>query len=256
MLRNLLLKTLLLSVCFSSPSWAGDIAFSVGGYSWITSVDGGLTSPINPSAGLGQLARLDVSMDNFETEEEANSVYFAQLRHPIKYLPNLRLSYASLQHTGRNGTVYIPPNYSASGLNGSIDLSHYDITGFYTVWDSVATVDLGLTGRFFDGELNIDGVKPISLDTEIALFFARVNIGLPFGFALEGELNAGNDSDQKGIDYTLLAKYKSPIGLGVAGGYRKFDADLTSESSENSVVKEVNTDLSFEGPIFYIFFSF
>lgn len=255
MLSKTLLTATLLAFA-ATPSMADITSFSLGGYSWQTDVEGGLTSPVDPNAGFGQLERLDVSMDNFTTDTEANFVYFAELRHSFKYVPNVRLSYASLEHTGTNGTVYIPPNYSASGLNGSIDLSHYDVTGFYTVWDDIATVDVGLTGRFFDGELNIEGIKPIPLDTEIALLFARVNVNLPLGFAVEGELNAGDDGDQRGIDYTLLAKYKSPIGIGVAGGYRRFDADLQSDTDGNNIIKEVNTDLTFAGPIFYIFFSF
>jgi outer membrane protein len=244
----------LLLTGLSGHSQAADLSFSLGAYSWKTEASGGIT-------GDSVIGPLDLSLSTFDQEPEYNNVFFATLEHPVPVLPNVKLAYTTLESYGTNG-VYIYPGFSPIEIsNGLIDLSHTDITGYYKVLDNIIELDIGLTVRVFDGSFELRSPLLSSnsgrseIQSELALLYAKTAVNLPLGFQLEAELNAGDDGKQSGTDYSVLAKYRSPIGLGLAAGYRSFNADLESKST-NNLFSKIYTDVTYKGPMFYVFYSF
>lgn len=235
---------------------ADTVGFSLGAYSWQTKASGGITTP--------GIDLIDLSISSFDTDTDSNNVYFLEVTHSIPALPNIKIAHSSLQTRGYNGKYVYGPNVFDIGL-GIIDLTHTDITGFYQVLDTFVSIDVGLSVRIFDGELGLYNVSlngsPLNsaaspLDSVLPLLYTRINAQLPAGFSLEAESNIGSTGDESGVDLSFMAKYQSPIGLGAAAGYRHFNADLSSDVSYYGQKEELEADISFKGPVFYIFYSF
>jgi outer membrane protein len=244
------------ALTFSCFSFADGVAFSLGAYSWKTEASGGIKTP--------DVDFIDLSIDTFDTAKQNQSVYFLTFEHPIRFLPNIKLSYSDLRQNAYNGRYIYASNVFNIG-QGAIDLSHTDITAYYNIVSSAIKLDLGATARFFDGEFALQNITlngsqlnntTSPLDNIIGLIYVKASAELPYGFSVEAETNIGQYGDDEGFDATALLSYRSPIGLGVAGGYRSFQSTLNSKVQYEGFKTDLSMDLTFKGPMFYIFYSF
>lgn len=243
MKRTLLALSL---VAATSPALAASLGISAGAYYWQTDARGVLSAPAYQGYNL--------KLDEKTLTDEANAFFFVALEHPIPVLPNIRVAHTRLQHSGSgnlffNGTLY--------SFQGSIDLSHTDITAYYQLLDHVISLDLGLTARQFDGYISATTLSKVPLDSTYALLFGELAVNIPLtGITLGSNIQAGDTGDERAIDFTAYMKYTSPIGLGITAGYRHLEIDMESEARGGGVKVKLFSEFEASGPFFALHYQF
>lgn len=246
------LLSLLLPVIALTPTTHADtLGFEVGATSWNSFAE-------------GSIAAADTSIYNLQMEEtdlQTATIIYGELEHPIPALPNIRLSYNDISHTGEGSWDHELVSEELA-ITSLIELNHYDVTAYYEVLDNWINLDLGLTARIYDGTLTVNlvdyNVSPSAdLSTTLGLLFARARIDLPFtGLSIGGLINAGDTGDDSGTDIDLFVRYESPIGLGLCTGYRMLETDIESETRIAGTKHPVFAQLDVKGPYLSAFFHF
>ncbi len=217
--------TILMSLCmlFSASGVRADtIGFEAGAGYWHAALDGNVIGSVD----LG--SELDLDRDA--------AVYaYAQLEHPIPFIPNFRLAKTQLKEEGQGtlaaATVFEGVGFlSGQAVSSEIDLSHTDATLYYELLDLGVELDLGLTARFIEGELTLNGVAE-SADIVFPMLYLSTQLDLPFtGTYFSGKVQAASYSGDKIFDADLSIGWRTENFIlpevGVEFGYRKFDIDL------------------------------
>ena len=242
------MKKHLLSLAFTGllvPQMAvSDTIFGVyaGGGVWSTDVDGDFTF-----VGVGGNDEIDLSED-LDLEGESNTVLYVAVEHPLPFIPNIKLqrsemtsdSTTTLTESIDFDDVTFPVN---EVVNSTIDLSHTDATLYYELLDNWVSLDVGLTIRLFDGEIDISSesdptlTDTLEIDAPIPMLYGKAQIDLPFsGFSVAAELNT------LGVvsDLTIKGAYESPYRFGVEAGYRTFSVSLDD-------VDDLDTSIDVDG---------
>ena len=243
------LITGLISFCISISANADSVIGIYAGASiWKTDADGGYEVP-------------DYDGFNVEIEEskgETNSMAYVALEHPMPYLPNIRVMQTNISHEG-NGQ-YSFTGLSSVSFEGEMELNHTDFTFYYEVLDNYLSLDLGLTARVFDGYLSIGFSDAKSeIDSTLGMAFAKAQVELPLtGLGVGLELQGGDSGSEKGLDTNLFLQYESPIGIGIAGGYRSLDTQVDAKAKHPITKKTLGATVDFkiEGPYLSIFYHF
>ena len=238
----------LLALAFSSVFVPGiaisDTIFGIyaGGGVWSTDVDGSFTF-----VGDGGNDTVDLS-DDLGLEGDNNSVFYIALEHPIPVIPNIKLQRSEMM-TESTATLTRDIDFDdisypvGEVVHSTIDLSHTDATLYYEILDNWVSLDVGLTIRLFDGEVDISSesdptlTDTIDLDAPIPMLYGKAQFNLPFsGFSVAAELNT------LGIvsDLLLKAAYESPYRFGVEAGYRVFSIGLDD-------VDDLDTSIDVDG---------
>lgn len=198
--------------------------------------------------------RVNVENDlNLSNNTEAN--FSGYLEHPIPLLPNVRLSYLRLDQSGRGelGSRFdgIP---AAVPVNSSLDWHQTDLTLYYEVLDNWVNLDLGLTARDLDAELEVTdtaGVQPLShteVKAVLPMLYAAVRFDLPLTGVSAGI--TGNIISYDGdsvYDYDVYGQYVFS-GVQLRAGYREMAVDY--EDGDERL------DIDVGGPFASIGFSF
>jgi len=242
------MKKHLLSLAFTGllvPQMAvSDTIFGVyaGGGVWSTDVDGDFTF-----VGVGGNDEIDLSED-LDLEGESNTVLYVAVEHPLPFIPNIKLqrsemtsdSTTTLTESIDFDDVTFPVN---EVVNSTIDLSHTDATLYYELLDNWVSLDVGLTIRLFDGEIDISSesdpnlTDTLDIDAPIPMLYGKARVDLPFsGFSVAAEINTLKYVS----DLTIKAAYESPYRFGVEAGYRTFSLSLDD-------IDDLDTSLDFDG---------
>ena len=174
--------------------------------------------------------RVNVENDlDLSNNGEAN--LSAHLEHPIPLLPNVRLSYLRIDQSGNSelGTGFdgIPAGVPVSS---DLDWRQTDLTLYYEVLDNWVNLDLGLTARDLDAELEVTDTAGLytsrtSVDAVVPMAYAAGRFDLPFtgvSVGVSGNLiSYGGDSV---YDYDVYGQYEV-IGLQLRAGYREMAVD-------------------------------
>ena len=221
---------------FSSVTQADVLGFSVGVDYFNYDMSGEVRSPVAADGA--------VNID-FDDSNDVN--FYAQLEHPVPFLPNVKLQQNNLQADG-----LIPlsdPGFLGGAtvfVSGDIDLSHTDVVLYYEILDNWVNLDLGLSAKYFDGytrfELESQGQLVIDdesdFDDWIPMVYAKAQFDLPFtGFSAAATVEALSFDSNKVVDLDLALKYQSDFGFGADLGYRSLDVDLRNSNSFNSDLK-------------------
>lgn len=196
--------------------------------------------------------------------EDANFFYIA-LEHPVPVLPNIRINRTDLEAKGSAvlsedftfDTVVFPSGTDTSTV---LDLSHTDYTLYYEILDNVASADLGVTFRQFDGGGSIVGTNGSENYSEsdnfkatAPMLYGRLQFDLPLsGFYMGGTINyVGMDGDKLSdvearVGYTTSALVAN---LGVELGYRKTTIKVDDDD-------DLQTDMTFDGSYAAVVFHF
>lgn len=212
---------------------------------------------------------------NLEKEQQIN--YFIAVEHPVPLLPNLRISSATFDTTGKN-TLTQPFKFNdetfAAGddISASYNVSYIDYSLYYELFDNDKfSFDLGLSARDFNGDVTVTGptvtlgdcdpsvpdnpctlptssytpVEKIKTDDIVAMLYVATNIGLPFtGLSVfgQGDFSLVGDHSlydyQVGLNYELIKSIKGDINLSV--GYQVVEMELKDLNS-------LFTDIKFKG---------
>lgn len=190
---------------------------------------------------------LDLSNNN-----EAN--LGAYLEHPIPLLPNVRLSYVRIDQSGRGelGTGFddIPAGVA---VDSSLDWRQTDLTLYYEVLDNWVNLDLGLTARDLDAELEVTDTTGLytsktEVDAVVPMVYAAGRFDLPLSGVSVGI--SGNVISYDGdsvYDYDIYGQY-DVAGVQLRAGYREMAVDY--EDGEDRL------DIDVGGPFASVGFSF
>ena len=102
---------------------------------------------------------------------------------------------------------------------------------YWELFDFIAELDLGISARFFDGEIQLqsDSIGSVQedLDDPIPMLYARVAVNLPLT-GLSASVTGQGIGFEGDVIYDANARinYESFFGLGIEAGYRVLDFDV------------------------------
>ncbi|MGL4932623.1 MAG: TIGR04219 family outer membrane beta-barrel protein [Aeromonas sp.] len=136
---------------------------------------------------------------------------YLQLEHGIILLPNAKFEIS---------------DFSTSGGAFKNELTAYDLSLYYRLFNNdLFKIDLGLTGRHYDGELVTLGRQGYDEDTLMAYVGSEVKIP-GTGIAAFGDLRT-HDADN--YDYRLGGSYHfSSIPVKIRAGWREAKVDVAN----------------------------
>lgn len=193
---------------------------------------------------------IDLNQD-LGLQDNDDNVYYLAFEHPVPILPNIKVQQNNLKGTG-TGTasqdIQFQDGFIAQGntINSGYDLSHTDYTLYYELLDNWVNLDLGLTGKDFDGyfeverqEVGLPYDSVAEFDGIIPAIYGKAQFDLPFtGLRTGAIVNIGEKSGDKISDVKAYLAYETESGLGLELGYRTFDIkfdDLDSISSDITI---------------------
>lgn len=242
-LRKLLTATVILTA--SSAASADFIGIYAGAERWNYDMDGYVGSGsenINLNDDLG----LKDSDDN---------TYYVAFEHPIPFLPNIKIQQNNLKGNG-NGIASQDFTFNTRDFSQgddvltNYDLSHIDYTLYYEILDNWVNLDLGLTGKQFDGHIVMDYAPDVvsipnngtvNFKGTIPAVYGKAQFDLPFtGLSTGTTLNIGEKSGDKMSDVKAYLAYEGDSGFGVELGYRVFNLEF--DNFDN-----LSSDISFDG---------
>lgn len=202
----------------------------------------------------GNFGSSAAELQDFNLDNETTPVIFVALEHPIPVIPNIRIRTNDLT---TSGTATIGSfNYGGQTFSGDVnvdfDIQNTDFTLYYEILDNdTASLDIGLTGKYVDGEISVEQTDLSVKATEsfkgvIPMLYAAAQIGVPAtGLSFFGELHGLSIQDHTLLDYQIGAAYEfidnPAVDMAVRAGYREFSLELDG-------LDDIYTDWSFKGP--------
>lgn len=189
---------------------------------------------------------------NHGSETPANFSF--ALEHPVPLMPNFRLR---LTDMSSSGSTNLSTTFNFSGVsypvNASLgtefNLQSSDFIFYYELLDNDAvTFDLGLNGKYLDGDIQVtDGTTRASETFKglVPMLYGAVKFGIPMThFSVFGDFNLLSVGDHTLRDYQAGAAYtlvdNMAVDFSVRGGYRRFNLELDD-------LDGIYADWSFDG---------
>ncbi len=234
--------------CFTHLSQAASaVDVSITASRWQADYSGDIGSN-GQTASLGELG----------FDDENQNVIALELRHSLPILPNILIQHTSLDDEASGtlvrtlefgGTTFV----SNTNVNTDLDLSHTDITFFYSPIDTWVTLDVGLTTRYFGKDTVVSSSlleSDVKLDQFIPMAYLGVGVELPLkGFYIDASINAIHYEDSRFTDTKLLVGYQAPVSKAVdiiaELGYRDLSVDIDD-------IDDFDGDIQIDGAYFSI----
>lgn len=230
----------------------------VGGGSISYDMSGGFTDLTQSGA-----TEVDLERD-LGLKGDTGSYLYVAVEHGIPVVPNIKVAMSDISETAQSRldrNIYLDGQTFPAGsvVNTTIDFSHYDFTMYYEILDNWANLDLGLTVRKFDGEIDATGyyLTPANkitaneaLDFAAPLLYGKAQFDLPLTGLYVGV--EGNWIGAGGAQlYDLWGKvgYTFAFGLGLEAGMRKMALELDD-------VEDIDADVTLDGTYFAATFHF
>jgi len=203
----------------------------------------------------GSFGSSTTGMQDFNLDDDNKVSFSIALEHPVPVLPNFRVRSNDLSSSG-DTTLNESFTYAGEtfAINTTVatefEIQNTDITLYYEVFDNdVVSFDLGLTGKYLDGEIKVRSDSLSATETFkgiVPMLYGAVQIGVPAtGLSFFGELNALSIDDNNIQDYQAGVAYSFvdnlAVDISVRAGYREFSLELDD-------LDDVFTDWSFDGP--------
>ncbi|MGL4251678.1 MAG: TIGR04219 family outer membrane beta-barrel protein [Aeromonas sp.] len=194
-MKKTLIAGFVLALCSQGAMAADDWRFAAGADVWA-------------AKGSGQA--YGTSADG-RYDDSYNWSGYLQLEHGIIFVPNAKFEVS---------------DFSTSGGNFKNDLTAYDLSLYYRLFNNdLFKIDLGMTGRHYDGEQVYIGRRGYNEDMLMAYAGSEVNIP-GTGIALFGDLRA---HDKDNYDYRLGGSYKfSSMPVKLRAGWREANVDVAN----------------------------
>jgi outer membrane protein len=170
------------------------------------------------------------------------------IEHPVPLIPNLRIAYVSVEETGssdlNSGFYGFPAN---TNVASELFLEQIDVTAYYEILDNIVSVDVGLTVRALDSELEVSsgGISKVNrVKTILPMAYVAAKGKLPFtGVGVGAELNAISYGGDSALDAMVYGQYDMNV-LSFKAGYRHMAIDFEDGNS--------SLDLTLGGPFMSI----
>lgn len=169
-----------------------------------------------------------------------DSVYQVGLyfEHPVPLLPNIRADFTP--ETSFTGTD------SIAGTN-TVKFSQIDTTLYYELLDNVVDLDIGLTGKFIDGE--VTGAVNQSFDVVIPMVYVGAGVKIPaLPIRLDADLKHVRYSGNSISDMRIKAVWEVMAGLEAVAGYRYESLKLDED--------DIYSTLKIQGPFIGVGYRF
>lgn len=200
---------------------------------WVSDFGGDFTKGSNTKR-LGSDFGLESGFSNFA------NLHF---EHPVPIIPNVRIGYLSVSDTG-NGNINSSFDGVPSGdVQTDLNISQVDVTGYYEILDNFVSVDLGLTLRMMDTQIDVYGGGQSTqneLTGVLPMVYGAVNGSIPFtGVSAGAEVNGVGYSGDSYMDASAYVQYDVSV-LELRGGYRHMAINFEDGDSQ--------IDINFDGP--------
>lgn len=223
-----LVASIVVAVATSSsiPVQADIVDFYLGAAVWQASVSG----EAQDGATL-----IDIE-DDLGLDDDTSNFFYARLEHFLPILPHVAVQHTDIGFDASNLLVteidFEGETFTVGEtVNSSADLTHTDLTVYWELFDFIAELDLGISARFFDGEIQLqsDSIGSVQedLDDPIPMLYARVAVNLPLT-GLSASVTGQGIGFEGDVIYDANARinYESFFGLGIEAGYRVLDFDV------------------------------
>ena len=227
------------------------LGFQAGAGSWKHDPSGNFAASVADTT-----SRADLKNDLNLAEESEGYSYFV-VEHPVPLIPNLKYMNTKLSSSGSgtaastfsfNGTNY----NTVTNLTTSLVLDQTDIILYYEILDNdLVSFDFGLNLKDISGSAYVsDGVTPetATFSGTIPMLYAAVEVGLPSGFTLAGEMSTLSIGDNEISDITAKVTYTTDFNLGVEAGLRTMSLKVEEDN--------VTADMDFSGIFAGVYFKF
>lgn len=195
-----------------------------GAFAWQSELSGDVNLKGNPA----------LEVESLGIDDDTNNSVFIAVEHFVPFVPNVKLAQTALE-------------FSAEG--NIVDFSHTDATLYYELLDNWVSLDLGLTARIFDGEVDLPASNTQELSGTVPLLYAKAQFDLPFtglSFGVEGNFLGIDGNNLRDLDARL--NYEIAAGFGIALGYRTFGLEL---DALDDIDADVTADGAYLGATFH-----
>ena len=205
----------------------------------------GYASYTSPFQNIGTEADLE---DSFGFSDEQDIFFKAYFEHPFPGLPNLKLGYTTLSHSGNNDVTLFSwgdiVNITGE-IENTLELDFLDATLYYELLDNWTEVDIGLTFRYINGDMGVSTSilsDTLNFSTLTPLIYGKFRFNIPnTDFSVQLEANGISYSGFSSYDYELSTRYTFTMGLGLEAGYKTFQLD------SDDLVRNLDADIDFSG---------
>lgn len=160
------------------------------------------------------------------------------LEHPIPLLPNIRADFTP--ESSFAGTD------SIAGTN-TVKFSQIDTTLYYEVLDNIVDFDIGLTGKFIDGE--VTGTVNQSFNVVIPMVYVAAGVKIPtLPVRFDADLKYVGYSGNSVSDMRIKAAWEVFAGLEAVAGYRYESLKLDED--------DIYSTLKIQGPFIGVGYRF
>ena len=225
----------------------------IGANLWYGNIDGSLRYPGDDPSNDIDLRR-DLGYDS-----TAAGNYYLRLEHPLPLLPNALISSTSIRDSA-SGRVSHTFDFGGSSftvgddVESELQFRQGDVILYYSIFDTVASIDVGVDARYIDSSTILDGssggMESASLSGWVPLLYAGVGLDLPLtGLSIGADGSFTGYRGSRLYDVTLHASYTTPWRAGADLGYRYMNLGL--DDFDN-----FTADAEFSGPYAGVFVNF
>ena len=222
------------------------LSIAIGAGVWNETPDGGIRKITETT---------DVSVkDDLFWSEESQGYLFATLEHPVPLLPNVRLNYVKLDHTGSGTTAFDFEGVSFSGtVANEFSIEQTDLVLYYEVLDNVVSLDLGLNVRLLDISYSIAdenlAATSGSVSAPVPMLYGLVGATPWPGVLISAEGSFISYSGSTVSDFNAKIAYTTDFFVGFEAGYR-------TQTIELDDVDDTTANLDFKGPFIGAYLKF
>ncbi len=179
-----------------------------------------------------------MSSTHFNGDNDTQYQVGLYLEHPIPMLPNLRADFTP--ETSFSGAD------SVAGTN-TVKFSQIDTTLYYEVLDNIVDFDIGLTGKFIDGE--VTGTVNQSFNVVIPMVYVAAGVKIPtLPVRFDADLKYVGYSGNSVSDMRIKAAWEVFAGLEAVAGYRYESLKLDED--------DIYSTLKIQGPFIGVGYRF
>jgi outer membrane protein len=190
--------------------------------------------------------------DDLDFGSNRNNVFSVALEHPVPLVPNVRVGAADISDS-QNSTLNRSITYNNQTFNAServsseYQLDYTEATLYYSPWETVAKIDIGLTARQIDAKFAIESrdnnqSESVAAEATLPMIHAGVRADLPLtGFYVDGQVDAVSYDGNSLTDLKAAVGWQSDFLLGVEAGYRRMALTLDD-------VEDLDADFNLGGP--------
>jgi len=230
------------SFIFLIPAANADtLSVTVGGGMWNESPSGSVHKNGEPTVDLNNDLFFNTSKQGY---------FFANFEHPVPLLPNIRVLYTNIDHSGSGSSSF---TYNGQTFKGDITsdakVKTLDMIAYYEILDNVVNLDLGVNIRKLDVSYNftssgISGFPPQtasdSVSRTIPMLYGLIGASPWPGLTISADISYLAYSGSKISDITAKIAYTTKMHVGFEAGYRR--QQLILDNIDNS-----NANISFGG---------